>query len=252
VTEQGAVLVAGAAGRLGTAVAKEIALRGAPLVLTDMRRESLDAVSRELDRGCVKAAIAADCRDQEAVEELVRSAAELAGGVAAVVNAAGIEGPVGPFEELDLRAVVDVYEINVFAVFALLKALVPHMRRRGRGRIVNVASGAGLSGSEAMAAYSSSKHALVGLTRSLARELAPAGISVNAVCPGCIESPMMDRIESALAGIRGEQDASFVSSIPAERYARPQEIANVIAYLALEAPVYLTGAALLVDGGLYA
>ena len=248
----GAVVVAGAGGRLGAAIARELAGRGAPLVLTDVRSESLMAVSSELDPARVKAVVAADCRDESAVAALVRTAAQLQGGIAALVNASGIEGPVAPVEELDLRAVVEVYEINVFAALVLLKAVVPYMRRQGFGRIVNVASGAGLSGSDDMAAYSSSKHALVGITRSLARELAPSGVSVNAICPGCIESPMMERIESALAGVRGQGEVSFVGSIPAGRYARPQEIAHVTAYLALEAPAYLTGTALLVDGGLYA
>ena len=102
-----------------------------------------------------------------------------------------------------------------------------------------------------MAAYSSSKHALVGLTRSLAREVARYGISANAVCPGCIESPMMERIEDDLAAITGVS-ASFADAIPAGRYATPQEVAGLVTYLALDAPPYLTGAALVIDGGLRA
>jgi NAD(P)-dependent dehydrogenase (short-subunit alcohol dehydrogenase family) len=126
-----------------------------------------------------------------------------------------------------------------------MRALVPGLRERGGGRIVNLASGAGLAGAELMTVYSASKHAVVGLSRTAARELAPYGIAVNALCPGCVESPMMSRVEQAAGG-------SFVDAIPAGRYATTEEIADVAAYLALEAPPYLTGAAIVVDGALRA
>jgi NAD(P)-dependent dehydrogenase (short-subunit alcohol dehydrogenase family) len=132
-----------------------------------------------------------------------------------------------------------------------MKALIPHFKAAGAGRIINIASGAGLAGSEFMAAYSSSKHALIGLTRSAARELAPYGVPVNAVCPGVIESPMMDRIERSLEGLTGRV-SSFESAVPMGRYAQPAEVANLVTYLAIDAPLYLTGAALVIDGALRA
>jgi NAD(P)-dependent dehydrogenase (short-subunit alcohol dehydrogenase family) len=252
VSSGGAVLVSGATGRLGSAVAEAIAARAVPLVLTDVCREPLEALADRLAGSCSVRIVPADCTDPTAVADLAEAAVQHTGTLEACVVASGIEGPLGPTEQLDLQAVRALYEVNVFALLALMKAVVPQLRLQGAGRIVNIASGAGLAGNADMAAYSSSKHAVVGLTRSLSKELAPHGISVNAVCPGCIESPMMDRIEAGLAALRDGADASVVGAIPAGRYARVDEVASVVTYLALEAPVYLTGTALLVDGALYA
>jgi NAD(P)-dependent dehydrogenase (short-subunit alcohol dehydrogenase family) len=239
------VVVMGAGGRLGSAIADELEARGAALVLADSDESSLDRP------GARALAVRADLRGQQEVDALVREGIEAVGGVDAVVNAAGSGGPVAPTEELSADDLAELYDVNVVGPFRLLKAVLPHFKERRGGRIVNVASGTGLAGSEYMAAYSSSKHALVGLTRSLAREVARYGISANAVCPGCIESPMMERIEGDLAAITGAT-ASFADAIPAGRYATPEEVAGLVTYLALDAPPYLTGAALVIDGGLRA
>lgn len=174
------------------------------------------------------------------------------GRVDAYVNSAGVEGPVGRVELLSPDAISDTFDVNVLAAFRMLAALVPAFRRRGGGRVVNVASGAGLAGVGFLAPYSASKHALVGLTRSFAREVAADGISVNAVCPGFIQSPMMQRLEVALGKIVPTSSSAYSAAIPAGRYAEPREVAEVVAYLALEAPTYLTGTAIPVDGGLRA
>jgi 3-oxoacyl-[acyl-carrier protein] reductase len=221
------VLVTGAAGELGRAVVAALEARGAEVVASDLR--PADGI------------VAADVTRDDDVDRLVRDAAPLDG----CVNAFGAEGPVAPLEQLDLDDVRALLELNVLAVLRVLRALVPHLRARGGGRVVNLASGAGLAGAELLAAYSASKHAVVGLSRSAARELAADGIAVNALCPGCVESPMMGRIETAAGG-------PVTASIPAGRYASPAEVADVAAYLALEAPPYLTGAAIVVDGALRA
>jgi NAD(P)-dependent dehydrogenase (short-subunit alcohol dehydrogenase family) len=212
------VLVTGAAGTIGAAVVAAVEARGGAVVRSDLPD--------------------ADVTRDEDVERLVREA----GPVTACVNAFGSEGQLGPLEELDLDAARALLELNVLAVLRVMKALVPGMRDRGGGRIVNLASGAGLAGADMMAAYAASKHAVVGLTRTAARELAADAIAVNAVCPGCVDSPMMARVE-AVAGR---------AQIPAGRYASPEEIAEVAAWLALEAPRYLTGAAIVVDGAMRA
>jgi 3-oxoacyl-[acyl-carrier protein] reductase len=212
------VLVTGAAGTIGTAVAAAVEARGGAVVRSDLPD--------------------ADVTRDEDVLRLVREA----GPVTACVNAFGSEGQLGPLEQLDLDAARALLELNVLAVLRVMKALVPGMRERGGGRIVNLASGAGLAGADLMAAYSASKHAVVGLTRTAARELAADAIAVNAVCPGCVESPMMTRVEAVAGRIE----------IPARRYASPEEIAEVAAWLALEAPAYLTGAAIVVDGAMRA
>jgi 3-oxoacyl-[acyl-carrier protein] reductase len=212
------VLVTGAAGTIGAAVAAAVEARGGEAVRSDLPETDVT-------------------RDED-VERLVREA----GAVDACVNAFGAEGRLGPLEELDLDAARQLFELNVLAVLRVMKALVPGMRRRGGGRIVNLASGAGLAGADLMSAYSASKHAVVGLTRTAARELAAASIAVNAVCPGCVESPMMARVEAVTGP----------AQVPAGRYATPAEIGEVAAWLALEAPPYLTGAAIVVDGAMRA
>lgn len=243
------MIVVGAGGRLGAAVAEALAAREARLVLADADETGLERVGSRIDGRALTQRT--DIRDEQDVEALVRRAIDEHGGVDAVVNAAGVEGPVAPLEDVSPEAFADVYEANLFGPLRVLRALLPHFKGRRRGRVVNVASGAGLAGVAYMAAYSSSKHALVGLTRSLAREVAAHGVSVNAVCPGCVDSPMMERIERRLGGIVGG-GASFIDSIPAGRYAAPDEVAGLVAYLVLDAPPYLTGEALVIDGGLRA
>jgi NAD(P)-dependent dehydrogenase (short-subunit alcohol dehydrogenase family) len=218
------VLVTGAAGLIGSAVAAAVEARGATVVRSDLA-----------------AGIAADVTRDDDVERLVHEA----GPLDACVNAFGSEGQLGPLEELDLERARQLFDLNVLAVLRVMKALLPGLRARGGGRIVNLASGAGLAGADLMAVYSASKHAVVGLSRTAARELAADGIAVNALCPGCVQSPMMTRVEQAVG-------SSFADAIPAARYATPEEIADVAAWLAVEAPVYMTGAAVVVDGALRA
>jgi len=239
------VLVAGAAGRLGSAIVAALRARDAQLVLADADAASLERVRDG------SLAVPTDLRDGEQVEALVARAVDAFGAVDAVVNAAGTEGRLAPLEDVSADELVQLYDVNLFGPFRLLKAVLPQFKARRAGRIVNVASGAGLAGTEYAAAYSSSKHALVGLTRSLAREVARYGISANAVCPGCVDSPMMERIERGLEAITGTK-ASFVDTIPAGRYGSPGEVAGLVSYLALDAPPYLTGAALVIDGALRA
>ena len=235
------VLVTGAAGHLGRAITADLEQRGAELALSDVGAANLGG-----DFG-----FATDLTDQGAVDTMVEAVIARFGQIDACVNAAGIEGRMAPVDELTQEEVLAVYEVNVFALFRVAKALLPHFKSRGAGRIVNIASGGGLAGMEFAAPYSSSKHAVVGLSRSLAREVAPHGIAVNAVCPGFVESPMVDRIGHGLHALTG-QPPNFDPSVPMNRFADPAEIASVVAYLVLDAPAYLTGSALVIDGGLRA
>lgn len=249
------VVVSGAAGTLGRAIANELAKRGASLVLLDRDGSGIEKLARDLEPAARAEAIRADLTTWDELESAVVAATNVFGGADVVVNSIGTEGPVGPVEELPLAEVMRSYEINVFSVLRLMQLFIAHFKGRDGGRIVNLASGAGLAGTSQMVAYSSSKHAVVGLTRSAAAELASSGIAVNAVCPGCVTSPMMARIEADL-GYRAEVGAAsgalFASSIPAQRYATPEEVANLVAYLAIDAPSYLTGATLVLDGAMRA
>ncbi|MCC6833310.1 MAG: SDR family oxidoreductase [Thermoleophilia bacterium] len=239
------VLVTGAAGRLGAAIVRTLAERGARLVL-------VDRVAPPVPEGAHAVVLEQDVTAAGSSEAAVGHALERFGRLDALVNNAGIEGPVARAEDVALDEVRRLFEVNVLATLAFSAAAMRQFRAVGTGRIVNLASGAGLAGSAMMAPYSASKHAVVGLTRSMAAEAGAAGVAVNAVCPGCVDSPMMDRIEARLGELAGTGPASFTGSIPMGRYADPREVAQAVAWLALEAPVYITGSAIVIDGGLRA
>jgi NAD(P)-dependent dehydrogenase (short-subunit alcohol dehydrogenase family) len=245
-------LITGAAGHLGSAIAEAIAQRGGQLMLADRTGSELERVADGLrSSGATVSVLEADLTVDDDVQRLVATAVSGFGRIDVCVNNCAIEGQVDRIENLEIDRLINLYQVNVFAAFRLMRLLIPHFKAQGAGRVVNIASGAGLAGTEFMAAYSSSKHALVGLTRSAARELAPHNVPVNAVCPGVIASPMMSRIERALESLTGNT-ARFEGAVPMGRYAEASEVANLVTYLALDAPLYLTGAALVIDGGLRA
>jgi NAD(P)-dependent dehydrogenase (short-subunit alcohol dehydrogenase family) len=246
------VLVTGAGGHLGSAIARSLASRGAALVLLDRAAEGLERTRAGLPEGAAVSAVVAEVTDPMAPELALAAALDRFGRLDALVNNAGIEGPIGPAEDVSLDDLRRVLEVNVVAVLGFSAVAVRHFRGVEGGRIVNVASGAGLAGTAYMAAYSASKHAVLGLTRSMAQETAAVGIPINAVCPGCVDSPMMGRIEARLGALGGGEPASFVGSIPMRRYADPSEVGEAVAWLALEAPRYVTGSAMVIDGGLRA
>jgi NAD(P)-dependent dehydrogenase (short-subunit alcohol dehydrogenase family) len=243
------VLVTGAAGTIGEAIASCLAVRGARLALTDLDRGGLDRLAGRvgLDAADVFAA-AADARSAEETSSFVVEAVARLGRIDACVLAAGIEGPVAPVDEVGDDDLAAVFDVNVHSMFRILRVLLPIFREQGDGRIVTIASGAGTAGAPFLAAYAASKHAVVGLTRTVALEEARAGISINAVCPGMVASPMMSRIDDRLAALQGGR-AADPDDVPMGRYADPAEVAELVAYLALDAPAYLTGTAIPLDGG---
>jgi NAD(P)-dependent dehydrogenase (short-subunit alcohol dehydrogenase family) len=245
------VVLTGAAGHLGRAIADGLAARGARLLLVDLDGDALVRVGAALPPGTT-ATLATDVTAPDAPAAAFDAALAAFGRVDALVNNAGIEGPVARIEDVPIEALRRVMEVNVIALAAFSQEAVRRFRAQGGGRIVNIASGAGLAGTGLMTPYSTSKHAVVGLTRSVAREVADAGITVNAVCPGCVDSPMMGRIEARLGELQGRDDVSFVAGIPAGRYCRPDEVADAVAWLALDAPPYVNGTAMVIDGAMRA
>jgi NAD(P)-dependent dehydrogenase (short-subunit alcohol dehydrogenase family) len=247
---QPVVLVTGAAGTIGKAVAAALAAREAALALTDADRARLDAIATHLrERGHSVLAEAADLRSASEVSTLVGHVLAELGGVQACVLGAGIEGPVAPVEEITDDELAAIFDVNVSSMVRVLRELLPVFRRQGGGRIVALASGAGTGGAPYLAAYTASKHAVVGLVRSVALEEARSGVSINAVCPGNVASPMLARIEDRLAKLDPGL-ATGPACVPMGRYAEPAEVAELVAFLALDAPAYITGAALPIDGGL--
>jgi NAD(P)-dependent dehydrogenase (short-subunit alcohol dehydrogenase family) len=245
-----AVIVTGGGGGIGRETCLGVAAHGARVLVVDVdgarAQETVNAVSAA---GGEASAVVADVTDEGAVAGYVRACEERYGGVDGFFNNAGYEGVIRPLAEYPLDDFERVFAINVRGVFLGLRAVIPAMLRRGGGAIVNVSSQAGLRGVANLSAYSASKHAVIGLSRAAALETARDNIRVNCVCPGPTATRMMDAIEQTVRAGGGDP-SRFVERIPVGRYGEPGEIAAVVVWLLVDAPAFLTGAVVPVDGGM--
>jgi NAD(P)-dependent dehydrogenase (short-subunit alcohol dehydrogenase family) len=236
-------LVTGAAGGIGFAVARQLAREGADVALADIDAGRVVAAAAELGTLAVRVEpVVLDLRDHAAIEPAVEATARTLGGLDILVNNAGIALQKGVLETTvaDFEA---VYAVNVFGLFAALAAAARLMRVAGRpGRIVNIASVAGLRGSMGRAAYGSAKAAVINLTQVAAVELAPYGITVNAVAPGPIETELTRKLHAGSREI-------WLAQTPQGRYGTPEEVAEAVAFLAADEATFITGQILAVDGG---
>ncbi len=233
-------LVTGAGSGIGAATARRFAEEGTTVVGGDLRREAVE----ELGPGIVPVEL--DVRDESSVMRAVERA-EALGGIDVLVNVAGI-GSTTSAPETPLAVWNDVMAVNAGGTFLCCKHAIPPMAARGRGAIVNVASVAGLVGLRNRAAYCASKGAVIALTRALAVDHVGDGIRVNAVCPGTVDSPWVRRlVEEA-----GESLDALRARQPIGRLGTPEEIADAILYLAGDSAAFVTGTALVIDGGLTA
>jgi len=245
------VVVTGAAGGIGRAAAVRFAAEGARLGLVDVSgdglRDSLAAVEKA---GGVGITVEADVTRPADVARYAAAVAERWGGVDCFFNNAGILGAVRPLVAYPEETFDRVLAVNVKGVWLGLRAVAPLLRARGGGAIVNTASTAGLRGSRNLVAYTASKHAVVGLTRTAALELAPDGIRVNAVCPSPIDTAMVRTLEE---GANPANPAAFhermAGTIPLRRYGSPEEVAALVAFLCSAEAGYITGGIYTVDGG---
>ncbi|MBL6750454.1 MAG: glucose 1-dehydrogenase [Nevskia sp.] len=240
------VLITGAASGIGKAMAEAAANAGGRLVLGDVSVEALNAVTAALTARGVKAVCArCDVRSTGSVNDLVALSAASFGHPDVVFANAGIEGPTGALwknTEEDAQAVLDV---NVMGVWRTFKAVLPGMLERKSGVIVATASVAGLVGAPSLAIYDASKHAVVGLVKSVAGGVAKSGVRVNAVCPGVIDTPMAGR----LVGSKPQMKDALVAFTPMGRLGQPSEIANAAVWLGSDQASYVTGHTMVVDGG---
>jgi len=237
-------IVTGAAQGMGRAVAERFAEEGAALALLDLREDRLDEVVDAIRaRGGDVRAYPGDVADEERVASLVAAVLEAHGQVDVLVSCAGIMTPTR-FHELTVEEWDRVVAVNLRGVFLLMRAVYPHMKERGDGRIVNFSSTAGLTVSTLGGAhYTASKHGVVGITKAVAVEGGPFGVRVNAVCPGLIDTEM---VRSTIG-----QDAirSYEASFPIPRLGTPAEVADLVLFLASDRSAYVTGAALNISGG---
>ncbi|MBK8441574.1 MAG: 3-oxoacyl-[acyl-carrier-protein] reductase [Rhodobacter sp.] len=233
-------LVTGASGGIGAGIARVLHAAGATVGLSGTRVEPLEALAAELGAGAT--VLACDLSDPEAVEGLVKRAVEAMGSVDILVNNAGItrDGLAMRMSDDDWQAVLDV---NLTAAFRLCRAAIRSMMKARWGRIVNISSVVGQTGNGGQVNYAASKAGLVGMSKSLAAEVASRGITVNAVAPGFIETAMTEKLNDA-------QRAGILGAVPAGRMGTPAEIAAAVLYLASPEAGYVTGATLHVNGGM--
>jgi NAD(P)-dependent dehydrogenase (short-subunit alcohol dehydrogenase family) len=242
-------VVTGAAGVIGAASVRLLAERGARIVAVDRRIQDLEAVIRELPASAEALAITADVTVEDDVANYVRATLDRFGSIDVFFNNAGIEGEVKPITEYSLAAFRRVLDVNVVGVFLGVKHVLAVMLKQNAGSIINTASIAGLIGSPQIAAYSASKHAVIGLTKSVAGECTGTGVRVNCVCPGLIESRMLSAIFEGRYGDNAPPIERIVDRVPARRLGQADEVASIVAFLASDDASYVSGAAYTVDGG---
>jgi NAD(P)-dependent dehydrogenase (short-subunit alcohol dehydrogenase family) len=240
-----AALITGAASGIGRATALAFARAGARLVVADV-----DPVGGEETAAAVRAFgadahfVRCDVRRMADVETMVATTIDRFGRLDCAFNNAGIEGQLAPFADCPEEVAARVLDVNAMGVWRCLHAELPRMSAQGGGAIVNTASVAGLIGAAAFGPYVASKHAVVGLTKTAALEYAAQRVRVNAICPGVIQTPMLDR----LAATPGVIDA-LRSVTPMGRVGTPEEVAAAVVWLCSDAASFTTGHALVVDGG---
>jgi NAD(P)-dependent dehydrogenase (short-subunit alcohol dehydrogenase family) len=244
------VLITGAASGIGRATARLFAAMGARVVASDLDANGGAAVVDALsDAGQDVVFKAADVTDVVAVAALVTFAVETYGRLDCAANCAGVGGGHATTHEYPDDLWERIVSINLRGTWLAMRREIEAMVAAGDGgAIVNVSSTLGLRGSPLASAYSAGKHGVLGLTRTAAIEYASVGIRVNAVCPGAIDTPMMDEAFARFPGFR----ESLLGFVPMGRMGRPEEVASAIAWLASDAASFVTGECLAVEGGLLA
>jgi NAD(P)-dependent dehydrogenase (short-subunit alcohol dehydrogenase family) len=242
-------VITGAATGIGYATAEAFAKLGANVVLAgDIADAGQDAARRIQQAGAKAVFVHTDVSDPRQVERLMVQAVAAFGRIDYAVNNAGIEGAQAATADCTEANWARVLAVNLTGAWLCMKHEIPKMLTQGGGAIINVSSVAGLVGFRNLPAYVASKHGLVGLTKTAALEYATRGIRINAVCPGVIHTPMVDRV----TGSRPEAAADLIAMEPVGRMGRPEEVADAIVWLAGPHASFVTGHAFAVDGGFLA
>lgn len=243
-------LVTGGAKGVGAATAVRLAGLGAAVAVNDLTEEAAGRTVSEIEAAGGRAiAVAADVTDPGSVARMLETMTGQLGGVDILVNNAGGGGATHTFDETSLEVWDATMAMNLRSVFICTKAVVPYMKSRGWGRIVNVASVAGRSRSlTGGPQYAASKAGVIGFTRHVSGELAPFGITVNAVAPSMVAT---ERVRAKFAGMPGEAREKIFGSIPVGRWSEPEEVAAAITFLCSPDAGYICGAVLDINGGVW-
>lgn len=244
-------VITGAAGGIGASTAKLFVDEGASVVMADLEEEAIRKAAEEQGISDKVVICAGDVTSPDDNVEFVKAAEEAFGGLDIFLANAGIEGVVKPLTEYPIDTFDKVLNVNVKGAFLGIRAAMPAMQKRGGGSIILTSSVAGLQGTGQVCAYTTSKHAVIGLMRDASKEGAPAGIRVNTVNPSPVENRMMRSLEEGFAPGKGEEmHETFKTMIPMQRYAENEEIANMMLFLASDESSFVTGQVHAVDGGM--
>jgi len=247
--------VTGAGQGIGEAIALRLAKDGLAVAVADFNQETARQVAEKINQQGGKAiALKVDVSQRDQVMKAVEEARRTLGGFDVIVNNAGI-APSTPIAEITEAVVDKVYNVNVKGVIWGMQAAIQAFAAEGHGgKIINACSQAGHVGNPELAVYSSSKFAVRGLTQTAARDLAPAGITVNAFCPGIVRTPMWEEIDRQISEAAGKPAGygteEFAKRITLGRLSEPEDVAACVAYLASPDSDYMTGQSLLIDGGM--
>lgn len=241
------VLVTGAASGMGKAVAIIAAERGAKVAVSDIQEEAAQEVVNEITaKGGQAIAIKCDVSIDTEVKAMIDRTVEVYGRLDAAFNNAGIMMPVTYIDEVSEELYDRVMDINLKGVWLCMKYEIQQMKKQGSGAIVNNSSIGGLAGGSGLSTYHATKHGVLGLTKGAAVEYSSKGLQINAICPGTIETPMVEKmIESGKFS-----EEAFINRAPIKRLGKPEEIAETVLWLFSPAASYITGQPISVDGGL--
>ncbi len=247
------VIITGGAGGIGRTAGKRFVEEGAYVLLVDLNEAALKEAVAEIGSNAASYFVA-DVTSAADNDAMVACAEERYGGVDGLLANAGIEGDVVSIADYDEARFDQVMAINVKGPFLGLKSVTPAMKKRGGGSVVITSSVAGLMGTPNLSAYTTSKHAVIGLMRSAAKELAPLNIRVNTVNPSPVETDMMRRLEAGMGGEEGAElvKAGMAERIPLQRYGEPDDIAKMMLHLVSDDSDFITGSVNVVDGGMTA
>jgi 3-oxoacyl-[acyl-carrier protein] reductase len=234
-------IVTGAARGIGKTIAERLLHDGFTVAITDLDEQTANTTAAELN-SAQAFALGVDVTDPASIKQMVDAVVERAGGVDVLVNNAGIAGVAAPVASYPLAEWRRIMAVNLDGVFLCCQAVLPYMLERGSGRIINIASISGKEGNPNMSAYSSSKAAVIGFTKALAKEVATQGILVNCVTPAVIETDILQQLTK-------EAVSYMVAKIPMGRTGQPSEVAALVAWLASEDCTFSTGAVFDISGG---